>query len=87
MIASTTTTTSSFIFTSVFYPFHGEHFETIKEFLVELMNRLHSFITQPIDWLYNGLDESIFFFLVLSLEKTPFRLVFVHYSVTKVRYF
>ena len=45
-----------------------------KEFFVELMNRLHYFIAQPIDW-YNGLDESIFFFLVL-LENTAFDLVF-----------
>ena len=50
----------------------------MKEFLAELMNRLHYFITYSIDWYYNGLDESIFFFLFKCsfLEKTAFDLVF-----------
>ena len=46
----------------------------MKEFIVELINWLHFFITQSIDWYYNGLDESIFFFLVFFLEKTAFDL-------------
>ena len=29
----------------------------MEEFLAELMNRLHYFITYSIDWYYNGLDE------------------------------
>ena len=47
----------------------------MKEFFVEL-NRLHYFRTQSIDWYYNGLDESTFFFLVLFLEKNAFDRVF-----------
>ena len=41
----------------------------MKKNLIELMNRL-----QSIDW-YDGLDESIFFFLVFFLEKTAFDLL------------
>ena len=37
----------------------------MKEILIELMHRLYYFIIQSIDWYYNGLDESIFLFLVL----------------------
>ena len=48
----------------------------MTEFPVELMNRLHYFITQYIGWYYNILDESIFFFLVLFLETTAFDQVF-----------
>ena len=40
------------------------------------MNRLHYYMTQSIDWYYNGLDESIFYFLVFFLEKTASNLVF-----------
>ena len=39
------------------------------------MNQLHYFITQSINWYY-VLEESIFFFLVLFLEKTAFDLIF-----------
>ena len=38
------------------------------------MNRIPHFITQSIDW-YDGLDESIFFFLVFFIEKTAFQLL------------
>ena len=48
----------------------------MKEFLVELMNRLHYFMETSINWHYDGLDESIFFFLVLFLEKIAFDLAF-----------
>ena len=41
----------------------------MKKLLTDLMNRLPQFITQSIDW-YDGLDQSIFFFLVFFLEKT-----------------
>ena len=41
----------------------------MKKFLIELMNRITHFITQSIDW-YDELDEFIFFFLVIFLEKT-----------------
>ena len=46
----------------------------MKKILIELMNRLRHFITQSIDW-YDGLDESIFFFLVLQSWKTAFDLL------------
>ena len=46
----------------------------MKKFLIELMNRIPHFITQSIDW-YDGLDESIFFFLVFFIEKTAFQLL------------
>ena len=67
----------------LFFLLHDNHFETNEKNLIELMNRL-----QSIDW-YDGLDESIFFFLVFF----PWRklhlisLLFVHYSVIKLRYF
>ena len=35
------------------------------------MNRIPHFITQSIDW-YDELDEFIFYFLVIFLEKTTF---------------
>ena len=41
----------------------------MKKVLVELMNRLPHVITQSIDW-YDGLDESILFFIAFFLEKT-----------------
>ena len=41
----------------------------MKKVLVELMNRLPHVITQSIDW-YDGLDESILFFIAFILEKT-----------------
>ena len=40
------------------------------------MNRLHYFMETSINWYYDGLDESIFFFLVLFLEKIAFDLAF-----------
>ena len=46
----------------------------MKKILIQLMNRLLHFITQFIDW-FDGLDESIFFFLVFFLEKTAFDLL------------
>ena len=46
----------------------------MKKFLIELMNQLTDVITQSIDW-YDGLDESILFFLVFFLEKTAFDLL------------
>ena len=46
----------------------------MKKFIIELMNRIPHFITQSIDW-YDGLDESIFFFLVFFIEKTAFQLL------------
>ena len=52
------------------------------------MNRLHYFITESINWYYNGLSESIFIFLVFfSRENRIFDLIFVHYSVIQLRYF
>ena len=45
----------------LFFLLHDNHFETNEKNLIELMNRL-----QSIDW-YDGLDESIFFFLVFFL--------------------
>ena len=59
----------------------------MKEFLAELMNRLHYFITYSIDWYYNGLDESIFFFLFKCTWKLHLISFFVHYSVIQLRYF
>ena len=53
----------------LFFLLHDNHFETNEKNLIELMNRL-----QSIDW-YDGLDESIFFFLVFFLEKTAFDLL------------
>ena len=46
------------------------------------------YILQSTDW-YDGLDESIFFFLVFFLYRKLhlISLLFVHYSVIKVRYF
>ena len=43
----------------------------MKKLLIELMNRTPHFITQSIDW-YDELDEFIFYFLVIFLEKTTF---------------
>ena len=56
----------------------------MKKFLAEFMNRLPHFIKQSIDW-YDGLDESIIFFLALFLAKTAVDLLdFVHYSVIHI---
>ena len=55
----------------------------MKKILIELMNRL-----QSIDW-YDGLDETIFFFLVFLLKRKLhlISMIFVRYSVIKLRYF
>ena len=59
----------------------------MREFLVELMNQLLYFITQSINWYYNGLDESIFFFLVFFMRKLHLISFFVHYSLIYLKYF
>ena len=76
--------------------FNSFYFVTVNS-TIKLINQLCYFVTQSIDWYddwksidwYDGLDESIFFFLVFFLYKRLhlISLLFVNYSVVKLRYF
>ena len=52
------------------------------------MNWLHYCTTQSIDWCYNGLDESVFFFFYSFSQRKLHLISFVvHYSVIQLRHF
>ena len=60
----------------------------MKRVLIELMTKLLHFITQSIYWYYGLLMNQFYFFSLFSRENWYLiSLLFVHYSVIKLRYF
>ena len=63
------TTHSFYLIAAIFSLLYDKHFDANEKACNRFDESITPFITQSIDW-YDGLDQSIFFFLVFFLEKT-----------------